>query len=70
LNPEQYEFQMLLGVEEELRRILLAAGHRLRVYVPYGEDWHAYSVRRLQESPQIAEHALRALLHRRPARTP
>jgi proline dehydrogenase len=70
LTPAQYEFQMLLGVEEELRRILLAAGHRLRVYVPYGEEWHAYSVRRLRESPQIAGHALKALLHRRPARTP
>jgi proline dehydrogenase len=70
LTPAQYEFQMLLGVEEELRRILLGAGHRLRVYVPYGQEWYAYSVRRLRESPQIAGHALRALLHRRPARTP
>ena len=70
LAPEQYEFQMLLGVEEELRRILLKAGHRLRVYVPYGEEWYAYSVRRLRESPQIAGHALKALLRRRPARTP
>ena len=70
LTPAQYEFQMLLGVEEELRRILLKAGHRLRVYVPYGEEWYAYSVRRLRESPQIAEHALKALLRRRPAGTP
>jgi proline dehydrogenase len=70
LTPAQYEFQMLLGVEEELRGILLAGGHRLRVYVPYGEEWYAYSVRRLRESPQIAGHALRALLRRRPARTP
>jgi proline dehydrogenase len=70
LTPEQYEFQMLLGVEEELRRILLEAGHRLRVYVPFGEEWYAYSVRRLRESPQIAGHALKALLRRRPARTP
>ena len=70
LAPAQYEFQMLLGVEEELRRILLAAGHRLRVYVPYGEEWHAYSVRRLRESPQIAGHALKAMLRPRPARTP
>lgn len=70
LTPAQYEFQMLLGVEEELRRILLKAGHRLRVYVPYGEEWYAYSVRRLRESPQIAGHAFKALLRRRPARTP
>jgi len=70
LTPEHYEFQMLLGVEEELRRILLAAGHRLRVYVPYGAEWYAYSVRRLRESPQIAGYAFKALLRRRPARTP
>jgi proline dehydrogenase len=58
---EQYEFQMLLGVEEELRRILLEAGHRLRVYVPFGEQWYAYSVRRLRENPQIAGYAFKAM---------
>jgi proline dehydrogenase len=62
LRREQYEFQMLLGVDEELRRILIGAGHRLRVYVPYGERWYAYSVRRLRENPQIAKHALKAIL--------
>ena len=61
LTREQYEFQMLLGVEEELRRILLRAGHRLRVYVPFGEEWYAYSVRRLRENPQIAGYALKAV---------
>lgn len=62
LKREQYEFQMLLGVDEELRRILIGAGHRLRVYVPFGERWYAYSVRRLRENPQIAKHALKAIL--------
>ena len=62
LAPEQYEFQMLLGVDEALRDILLAAGHRLRVYVPYGEQWYAYSVRRLRENPQIAGYAFKAIL--------
>ena len=61
LTRDQYEFQMLLGVEEELRDILLRAGHRLRVYVPFGEEWYAYSVRRLRENPQIAGYALRAV---------
>jgi len=61
LAHEQYEFQMLLGVDEALRSILLRAGHRLRVYVPFGEEWYAYSVRRLRENPQIAGHALRAI---------
>ena len=62
VTGDRYEFQMLLGVEAELRRILLAAGHRLRVYVPYGRDWYPYSVRRLRENPEIARHVLRALL--------
>lgn len=64
LPRERYEFQMLLGVDPELRRIILAEGHRLRVYVPFGEHWHAYSVRRLRENPQIAGYAFKALLHR------
>jgi proline dehydrogenase len=59
---DRYEFQMLLGVEAELRRILIAAGHRLRVYVPYGEDWYPYSIRRLRENPEVARHVMRAML--------
>ena len=62
LKPDQYEFQMLLGVDEELRRILIAAGHRLRVYVPYGRDWYPYSIRRLRENPEVARHVLRAMM--------
>jgi proline dehydrogenase len=50
----RYEFQMLLGVDEELRGILVGAGHKLRVYVPFGEDWYEYSSRRLKENPKIA----------------
>jgi len=59
LTPEQYEFQMLLGVDEELRRIIRDAGHRLRVYVPFGVKWYAYSIRRLRENPAIVGHVLR-----------
>lgn len=55
---EKYEFQMLLGVDEELRDIILKSGHRLRVYVPFGKSWYAYSVRRLQENPQIVGYVL------------
>jgi proline dehydrogenase len=60
LGRDQYEFQMLLGVEPALRQIILGAGHRLRVYVPYGTDWYGYSLRRLRENPSIARHVLRA----------
>ena len=63
LGHERYEFQMLLGVLPELRDIILASGHRLRVYIPYGMDWHAYSIRRLRENPRIALHVLRAIGH-------
>ena len=61
LSREAYEFQMLLGVAGDLRRRLVAGGHRLRVYVPYGEAWYAYSVRRLKENPSIAGHVLAGL---------
>ena len=63
---ERHEFQMLLGVEDELRRILVARGHRLRVYVPYGVDWYLYSQRRMRENPAIAGHVMRAFLGLRP----
>ncbi len=62
LGRDDYEFQMLLGVDEELRQILVEAGHRLRVYVPFGISWMPYSRRRLQENPTIARHALRQFL--------
>ncbi len=63
---DRYEMQMLLGVDEELRSILIAGGHRLRVYVPYGEDWYAYSMRRLRENPEVAGHVLRGFLGIKP----
>jgi proline dehydrogenase len=51
---ERYEFQMLLGVREERASELVRAGHPLRVYVPFGEQWYEYSLRRLQENPAMA----------------
>ena len=59
---DRYEFQMLLGVDNNLRKILIDGGHRLRVYVPYGRDWYLYSMRRLRENPSVAGHVTRALL--------
>jgi len=64
LGPERYEFQSLLGVDEEMRDSLRDLGHRVRIYVPYGSDWYAYSVRRLRENPQIAIYVMRAMLGR------
>ena len=54
MTPDEYEFQMLLGVREQRASSLVAAGHRLRVYVPFGEQWYQYSLRRLQENPAMA----------------
>ncbi|MEM1247267.1 MAG: proline dehydrogenase family protein [Acidobacteriota bacterium] len=64
LAPDRYEFQTLLGVDEEMRDSLRDLGHRVRVYVPYGQDWYPYSVRRLRENPQIAVYVMRAMLGR------
>ncbi len=62
LKREEYEFQMLLGVDPELRDLLVEQGHRLRIYVPFGEKWMPYSRRRLKENPSIAKHALKQML--------
>jgi len=56
LEPSQYEFQMLLGVRASMGETLVAEGHRLRIYVPFGRQWYAYSMRRLQENPRLAGH--------------
>jgi len=64
LQPSEYEFQMLLGVRPDRADELVTAGHRLRVYVPYGNDWYEYSVRRLQENPKIAGYVARDLAAR------
>jgi proline dehydrogenase len=64
LEPAQYEFQMLLGVREQLGDKLVREGHRLRIYVPYGEHWYGYSLRRLQENPKIAGYIAADTLNR------
>lgn len=64
LKPDQYEFQMLLGVDQELRRIIVNSGHRMRVYVPFGTDWFGYSTRRLKENPDIAGHIIKGFFER------
>lgn len=62
LKRDQYEFQMLLGVDPELRDLIVAEGHRMRIYVPYGKEWLGYSRRRLLENPNIARAALGQML--------
>jgi len=64
LSHDRYEFQMLLGVRPDRADDLVAAGHKLRVYVPYGTHWYEYSVRRLQENPAIAGYVASDILAR------
>jgi len=64
ISKDRYEFQMLLGVAGRLRRQLVADGHPLRVYVPFGELWFNYSMRRLRENPDIAGHIVKNLFSR------
>ena len=54
MAAKDYEFQMLLGVREGRADELVAAGHRLRIYTPFGREWYGYSLRRLQENPKVA----------------
>jgi len=58
LSKDAYEFQMLFGVEEELRQILIESGHPIRVYLPFGEEWFAYSLRRFRENPKMVGYIL------------
>ena len=64
LRRDEYEFQMLLGVREDRADELVRAGHRLRVYVPYGTYWYQYSIRRLQENPKMAGYVARDVVGR------
>ena len=64
IDKERYEFQMLLGVAKTMRTQLIGKGHPLRVYVPFGDRWFDYSMRRLRENPQIAGHLVRNLFSR------
>jgi len=60
--PERWEFEVLLGVQEALWERWRSAGHTVRIYVPYGPDWRAYSLRRLRKNPEILRHVMRDAL--------
>ena len=64
MPKEGYEFQMLYGVTPALRQRVIDAGHRMRVYVPFGKDWFGYSTRRLKENPDIISHAMKSMINK------
>ena len=65
IGPDRFEFQMLYGIRRDLQRQLLAEGHRLRVYVPYGTEWYPYFMRRLAERPANVLFVLRSVFGER-----
>jgi proline dehydrogenase len=56
ISKDKFEFQMLLGVREDLRNKINNDSFKIRIYVPFGKDWYAYSLRRLQENPELTWH--------------
>ena len=65
ISQDQFEFQMLYGIRRDLQAALVAAGYRVRVYVPFGREWFPYFMRRLGERPANLGFVLRALLRER-----
>ncbi len=61
VDPKQYEYQMLLGVLPDLRDDVVRRGHRMRIYVPFGEAWYGYSTRRLKENPALAGYVFKSM---------
>lgn len=62
---DKYEFQMLYGVTPKLGQSIVENGHRMRIYVPFGIDWFNYSIRRLNENPNMVSHIIKALFIRK-----
>lgn len=63
-TADDHEFQMLHGIRPDEQRRIVGAGHALRVYLPYGEDWYGYFMRRLAERPANVAFFLRSLATR------
>lgn len=63
IPKDKFEFQMLLGVKENLRDKINNDGFKIRIYVPFGKDWYAYSIRRMKENPHIAGQIFKSFFH-------
>jgi proline dehydrogenase len=62
IEPEKFDFEMLFGVRRDLQLRLVESGYRVRVYLPYGQEWYPYLVRRLAERPANLGFFVRSLL--------
>ena len=65
IAKERYEFQMLYGIRRDLQTSLCAAGHPMRIYVPFGREWFPYFMRRLGERPANVGFVIRGILGER-----
>jgi len=63
-TPGDFEYQLLYGIRPDEQRRLAEQGHTVRVYVPYGQEWYGYLMRRLAERPANVAFFLRALVTR------
>ncbi|HMV52001.1 MAG TPA: proline dehydrogenase family protein, partial [Blastocatellia bacterium] len=63
ITKDKYEFQMLYGVRRDLMIQLAQEGYRIRTYVPYGEFWYPYFMRRLAERPANVWFIVKSLFH-------
>ncbi len=59
---DQFEFQMLYGIRNERQLELVKEGYKMRVYVPYGNDWYGYFMRRLAERPTNVAFVLKGMV--------
>jgi proline dehydrogenase len=64
-SPDSFEYQMLFGIRPEEQQRLAAAGNRVRIYVPYGDEWYGYLMRRLAERPANVVFFARSLMSKR-----
>lgn len=62
IASDRYEFQMLYGIRRDLQASLVTAGHRMRIYVPFGTQWFPYFMRRLGERPANVGFVIRGIL--------
>lgn len=67
-DPSTFEFQMLYGIRRDLQQQLASAGYRLRIYVPFGEAWYPYLMRRMAERPANLFFIVNAVLQESPLR--
>ena len=65
LTAEAFEFEMLFGIRRDLQDSLHEQGYRVRIYLPFGQQWFPYFMRRLGERPANALFVVRSLLHER-----